>query len=190
MSAASISQSLHVSIFILQALMEMSVNQLFFYTRDRQLSQQKREQFSSTDIHMDSCTHQHSGATVMAAHEFVGTTCSDKKQEYIRLTAVVEREGLTWIATCREMGTATRAGTLEKALSRLREAIETHLATLEDTGGVYRFLANNNVPVFKSRPAGRFRFTVDGMAPGAMAIPLVQELPEHSNPAVLETAAA
>lgn len=120
----------------------------------------------------------------MAAHEFVGTALTDEKQEYIRLTAVVERKGLTWIATCREMGTTTRAGTLEKALWRLREAIETHLATLEDTGGVYRFLENNNIPVFRSRPARRFRFTVCGMTPGAVAMPLVQELPGHSNHAV------
>jgi predicted RNase H-like HicB family nuclease len=116
----------------------------------------------------------------MPARNYVGVARSRDRQKYIRLTAIVEREGRKWVAHCQELGTATHAATLEGALGRLKEAIELHLATLEDVGELQRFLDQQQITVFSYRPKNRFRFTVGRMPTNAVASPLIQKLPGHS----------
>jgi predicted RNase H-like HicB family nuclease len=116
----------------------------------------------------------------MPPRKYVAVARSHKNQEYIRLTAIVEREGRKWVAVCQELGTAAQAASLDEALDRLKDAVELHLETLEDVGELHRFLHDQDIPVFKSRPRQRFKFTVGKMSAGAVASPMIQRLPGHS----------
>lgn len=116
----------------------------------------------------------------MPAHKYLGVVRSRKRPEYIRLTAIVEREGRKWVAVSPELGTAAQAATLDEALNRLKEAVLLHLNTLEDAGELHRFLEEQHIPVHKTKPRQRFKFTVGGMSAGAVASPLIQKLPSHS----------
>lgn len=116
----------------------------------------------------------------MPAHKYLGVARSRKRPEYIRLTAIVEREGRKWVAVSPELGTATQAATLDEALNRLKEAVLLHLNALEDAGELYRFLKEQGITVHKTKPRQRFKFTVDDMSAGAVASPLIQKLPSHT----------
>ncbi len=55
-------------------------------------------------------------------------------QGVIILTGMVKAEGNQFVSTCQELGTSSCGDSVEEAFANLEEAIEVHLAALEEIG--------------------------------------------------------
>ena len=71
---------------------------------------------------------------------------------YIILTLEFKREGRRWLASCKELGTATFGRSLKEAEEKLKEACFLHVSTLEDVGERERFFRENNITFHHIRP--------------------------------------
>ena len=71
---------------------------------------------------------------------------------YIVLTYKYGQEGTRWTGYCEELGTATFGRSLPEAERRLEEAVELHLNTLEDVGERERFLNEQGVTFYSTKP--------------------------------------
>ena len=80
-------------------------------------------------------------------------------QGVIVVTGIVEEEGDQFVAYCRELGTSTCADSLEQAFEYLEDAIEVHLAGLEEAGELDRFLRERNINI-TSEPLDELFLTV------------------------------
>ena len=79
---------------------------------------------------------------------------------FVVLTFKFHKEGKRWVAYCEELGTATFGRFLQEAESRLKEAVELHLNTLEDVGERERFFAEHNIQLYSTKPRGSFSICV------------------------------
>ncbi len=64
---------------------------------------------------------------------------------FIVLTVFFEKDESWWIATCKELGTAVQAKSLEEAEQLIRGAIEANLNLLEEEGERERFFKENGI---------------------------------------------
>jgi predicted RNase H-like HicB family nuclease len=99
-----------------------------------------------------------------------------KTRGYVVLTLKFHKQGRRWTALCEELGTATFGRSLPEADQRLKEAILLHLNTLEDVGERKRFLKENNIQIYHSKPKNDIMVCLP--ADTEMFIePLVQAIP-------------
>ena len=70
----------------------------------------------------------------------------------LHFALIFKQEEEVWTAECKELGTAAFGDTFEEAKESIEEAIGLHLNTLEDVGECERFLAENNVPIYREIP--------------------------------------
>ncbi len=66
----------------------------------------------------------------------------------IVLTGIAEREGDQFVSRCRELGTASCGDTAEEALDNLSDAIDVHLAALEESGEMNRVFRERNINIY------------------------------------------
>ena len=71
---------------------------------------------------------------------------------YVTLTLEFEKEGRRWVGVCKQLGTSTYSRSLTEAEKQLREAVCTHLNTLEDVGERERFFKENGIKVHSAKP--------------------------------------
>ena len=74
----------------------------------------------------------------------------DDREGVVVLTGLVEREEEQFVSFCRELGTTSCGDTIDEALQNLEDAIEVHLAALEETGELGRFLRERNINIILS----------------------------------------
>ncbi len=70
-------------------------------------------------------------------------------QGVIILTGMVKAEGNQFVSTCQELGTSSCGDSVEEAFANLEEAIEVHLAALEEIGERDRVFQERGISVLK-----------------------------------------
>ena len=98
---------------------------------------------------------------------------------YVVLTMTFRKAGRRWTASCEELGTATFGRSLPEARTRIREAIELHLKTLEDVGERERFFREHNIRYSHTKPSKTTTISVS-ITQDAFVQPYVEPIRESA----------
>jgi len=67
---------------------------------------------------------------------------------YVVLTLIFEKDSEgRWLGECRELGTAVFAYSLDRAVDAMKQALELHLNTLEQSGERERFFKEHDIKI-------------------------------------------